>query len=96
MSLAGKIALITGVTAVMGEKFEPHETANSLAPSLTQIRFVERITPEEIEAHRQHILVKRLGEPEDIANAALFLASDEASLISTAKLPFSVGIQVGL
>ena len=96
MSLAGKIALITGVTAVMGEIFEPHETANSLAPSLTQTGFVERITPEEIEAHRQHILVKRLGEPEDIGNAALFLASDEASFIAATNLPVSGGIQVGL
>ncbi len=96
MSLAGKIALITGVTAVMGKYFEPHETANSVALSLIRARALKRITPKEIEAHHHYILVKRLGEPEDITNAALFLASDEASLISTAKLPFSVGIQVGL
>ena len=96
MSLAGKIALITGVTSVMGEKFEPHETANSLAPSLIRTRAVKRITPKEIEAHHRYILVKRLGEPEGIANAALFPASDENSLISTANLPISVSIQVGL
>ena len=96
MSLAGKIALITGVTSVMGEKFEPHETANSLAPSLIRTRAVKRITPKEIEAHHRYILVKRLGEPEDIANVALFLASDEDSLISTANLPISISIQVGL
>ena len=96
MSLAGKIPLITGVTAVMGEKFEPHETANSLAPSLIRTRAVKRITPKEIEAHHHYILVKRLGEPEDIANAALFRASEEDSIISTANLPVSVNIQVGL
>ena len=96
MSLAGKIALITGVTAVMGEKLGPHETTNSLAPSLTRTRTVKRITPKQIEAHQHYILVKRLGEPEDIANAALFLASDEDSLISTPILPISVNNQVGL
>ena len=96
MSLAGIIALITGVTSVMGEKFEPHETANSLAPSLIRTRAIKRITPKEIEAHHHYILVKRLGEPEGIANAALFLTSDEDSLISTANLPISVSIQVGL
>ena len=96
MSLAGKIALITGVTAVMRKYFEPHETANSVALNLIRARALKRITPKEIEAHHHYIPVKRLGESEDITNAALFLASDEASLISTAKLPFSVGIQVGL
>ena len=96
MSLAGKIALITGVTAVMGEKFESHATANSLAPSLIRTRAVKRITPKEIEAHHHYILVKRLDKPEDIANAALFLASNEDSLISTADLRISVNIQVGL
>ena len=96
MSLAGKIALITGVTAVMGENFAPHETANSLAPGLIRTRAVKRITPKEIEAHHHYILVKRLGEPEDIANAALFLASEGDSLISTANLSISVNNQVGL
>ena len=85
MSLAGIIALITGVTSVMGEKCEPHETVNSLAPSLIRTRAVKRIIPTEIEAHHHYILVKRLGEPEDIANAALFLASDRNSLILSAN-----------
>ena len=79
-----------------GGKIEPHETANSLVTSLIRTRAVKRITPKEIEAHHHYILVKRLGEPEDIANAALFLASEEDSLISTANLPISVSIQVGL
>ena len=96
MSLAGKIALITGITTVMGEIFEPYETANSLAPSLIRTRAVKRITPKQIEAHHHYILVKRLGEPEDIANAALFLASEGDSLISTANLSISVNNQVGL
>ena len=48
MSLAGKIALITGVTSDMWKNFEPHETANSLAPSLIRTRAVKRIIPKEI------------------------------------------------
>ena len=47
MSLAGKIAVITGAAA-MEEKFEPHETANSLAPSLIRTRAVKRITPKRL------------------------------------------------
>jgi meso-butanediol dehydrogenase / (S,S)-butanediol dehydrogenase / diacetyl reductase len=37
----------------------------------------------------------RVGEPEDIANAALFLASDEASWITGAVLPVDGGLLAG-
>src|SRR5262249_60273152 len=38
----------------------------------------------------QHLL-RRLGEPEDVANAALFLASDEARWITGVVLPVDGG-----
>ena len=37
----------------------------------------------------------RIGEPEDVAGAALFLASDEAAWISGAVLPVDGGLTVG-
>ena len=42
-----------------------------------------------------HLGVKRLARPEDIANAALFLASDEASYITGAVLPVDGGLNAG-
>lgn len=39
--------------------------------------------------------LRRVGEPEDVANAALFLASDEASWITGAVLPVDGGLMAG-
>jgi NAD(P)-dependent dehydrogenase (short-subunit alcohol dehydrogenase family) len=39
----------------------------------------------------QHVPMKRTGKPEEIANAALFLLSDEASFVTGAALPVDGG-----
>jgi 3-oxoacyl-[acyl-carrier protein] reductase len=39
--------------------------------------------------------LNRLGQPEDVANAYLFLASDEAAFISGAVLRVDGGIVIG-
>jgi NAD(P)-dependent dehydrogenase (short-subunit alcohol dehydrogenase family) len=45
--------------------------------------------------HRKYLLAKhpmgRLGRPEEVANAVLFLASDEASFITGVTLPIDGG-----
>ena len=48
--------------------------------------------PTTLETYRNRTLLGRLGEPLDIANAALFLASDEAAFITGHMLPVSGGI----
>ena len=40
-------------------------------------------------------LIPRIGEPQDIVNAALFLASDEASYVTGINLPVDGGFAVG-
>ena len=87
---------VAALTRSMAIEFAPHVTVNSIAPSLIRTRVVDRIDPEQVEYYRQRTLLKRLGEPIDIANAALFLASDEASFITGVNLPVSGGIQSGL
>lgn len=47
------------------------------------------------EAKLSHVAVKRLCEPADVANAALFLASDDAAYITGAVLPVDGGLNAG-
>jgi NAD(P)-dependent dehydrogenase (short-subunit alcohol dehydrogenase family) len=58
---------------------------NAIAPGVIHTPMIERLTegqPEMGKALLQMEPVGRLGEPEEIAAAALFLASDESSFIT--------------
>jgi 3-oxoacyl-[acyl-carrier protein] reductase len=52
--------------------------------------------PEKVlEGMKAHTPLGRLGQPEDIANAYLFLASEEASFVSGHVLRVDGGIVIG-
>jgi 3-oxoacyl-[acyl-carrier protein] reductase len=60
-----------------------HITANTIAPSFIFNEFIPHIYPEdEIERMFDEIPYPRKGTPEDVANAALFLASDEGEYMT--------------
>ena len=52
------------------------------------------LDPEELVQKRAHgsVPLGRTGKPEEIANAALFLLSDEASFVTGAALPVDGGV----
>lgn len=67
-------------------------TVNAVAPGFINTEMIQTIPEEVIEGIKKSIPVARLGEPEDIANAYAFLASDEASYISGTVLSVDGGL----
>ena len=56
---------------------------NALCPGPTDTPMLRKaMTPEQLEAFAKTYPMGRLGRPEELANAALFLASDEASFVT--------------
>jgi NAD(P)-dependent dehydrogenase (short-subunit alcohol dehydrogenase family) len=66
---------------------------NSVAPGMTMTDIHERSTEDagRIERIRPHIPLQRIGEPEEIAEAVLFMISDAASYTTGAKLKVAGG-----
>ena len=61
---------------------------NCICPGYVETNMTRILTdvPESYEFLKQRHPIGRLGQPEDIANAALFLASDEAAFVTGAPL----------
>lgn len=62
---------------------------NSISPGYIETPIFDsrlELNPNYLEEKKLNIPLKRIGSPQDIANAALFLASDEASYISGTDL----------
>ncbi|MFT4824225.1 MAG: 3-oxoacyl-[acyl-carrier protein] reductase [Halioglobus sp.] len=55
---------------------------NAIAPGPTDTGALEKMAGEYAQEMIKSMPIKRLGQPEDLANAALFLLSDEASWIT--------------
>ncbi|UHD17232.1 7-alpha-hydroxysteroid dehydrogenase [Thiocapsa bogorovii] len=65
---------------------------NAIAPGATRTHALQTVLTPEIEANMlKHTPIKRLGEPADMANAALFLCSPAAAWISGQILTVSGG-----
>lgn len=68
---------------------------NAVAPGFTLTEMVQQMPEKILDGMKARTPLRRLGQPRDIANAYLFLASDEASFISGETLRVDGGIVVG-
>jgi NAD(P)-dependent dehydrogenase (short-subunit alcohol dehydrogenase family) len=76
-----KAAVIHLTTQLAGE-LGPKVRVNALAPGLVKTEFARALWESGEESIAGRIPLRRIGEAEDIANAALFLCSDAASWIT--------------
>jgi 3-oxoacyl-[acyl-carrier protein] reductase len=68
---------------------------NAVAPGFTATEILKSMPEKIIEGMKARTPLGRMGDPRDIANAYLFLASDEASFITGETLRVDGGIVVG-
>ena len=79
---ASKFA-VNGLTLSLARELGPKGIrVNAVAPGIIETDMMKAVPKEVIEPLIQRIPLNRLGQPEDIANAFVFLASDEASYIT--------------
>jgi NAD(P)-dependent dehydrogenase (short-subunit alcohol dehydrogenase family) len=86
----GGVALLTRAMAI--DHAEDNVRVNAIAPGPTDTPMLrDNLSPEDLEAFAATFPMKRLGQPEELANAVLFLASDEASFVTGAILAVDGG-----
>ena len=74
---------VNGLTKSLARELGPKNIrVNAVAPGITETDMVASLPKEMIEPLIKTIPLGRIGKPEDIANAFLFLASDMASYIT--------------
>jgi 3-oxoacyl-[acyl-carrier protein] reductase len=78
-SKAGMIGLTKSLAKEFGTK---GVTANAICPGFIETEMTKNLDPKFVEAYLNNIPLKRLGQPQDVANAVLYLASDLASYMT--------------
>jgi NAD(P)-dependent dehydrogenase (short-subunit alcohol dehydrogenase family) len=78
----GTKAALIHLTRTLAAELAPGVRVNALAPGLVKTDMARALWEPNEEAIARHLPLKRLGVPDDIANAAVFLVSDAASWIT--------------
>jgi 3-oxoacyl-[acyl-carrier protein] reductase len=87
---------LASLTRSLAKELGPYGvTANTISPGVVMTAIHEtHNTPESLERLREQTSVRRLGEPADVAGAALFLCSDDAAYITGADIAVNGGLRL--
>lgn len=90
---AAKAGLI-GLMKAMAKEAAPLVRFNCVAPGIIDTEMLNHFSQEEKEGLSSLVPLERLGTPEDVAKAALFLCSDNASYITGQTLAVNGGMYI--
>ena len=88
---------VIGLTKTWAKEFAPKGAAvrvNCIAPGYTMTDMLKTVPKELLDKFAAMTMLGRLGRPEEIASAALFLVSDEASYITGQVLSVNGGMRL--
>ncbi len=87
---------VIGMTKVWARELGRYNIrVNAVAPGFIMTEMVQQMPENILNDMKSHTPLGRLGDPRDIANAYLWLASDEASFVTGATISIDGGIVVG-
>jgi NAD(P)-dependent dehydrogenase (short-subunit alcohol dehydrogenase family) len=87
-------AAVIHLTRQLAGELGPRVRVNAIAPGLVRTDLAKALWEPAEEAISRRLPLRRIGEPVDIANAALFLVSDAASWITGQTLVVDGGAMV--
>jgi NAD(P)-dependent dehydrogenase (short-subunit alcohol dehydrogenase family) len=90
-----KAALIS-LTRQLAVELSPTVRVNAVAPAVVKTRFAEALYAHDEAGAAAQYLLKRLGEPEDVAAAVAYLASSDAAWTTGQTLVLDGGLVGGL
>ncbi len=92
VNYAAAKAGVIGMTRVLAKELARRKiTANAVAPGVIQTPMLGEVKPDVMAEYLKQIPIGRLGTTDDIANAVLFLASEESGYITGQVLPVTGG-----
>lgn len=91
---ASKGGMVTLTEAMAMDHAQDKIRVNCICPGPTRTPMVDTSTPEKLARYKTRVPLGRIGEPEDVAYAAVYLASDEASMVTAAILPVDGGMRL--
>ena len=90
-------AAVIGLTKTWAKEFAlkgAQVRVNAISPGFISTDMVKSVPPEVIKKLSEGIALGKIGQPEDIANAALFLASDDSAYITGQVLAVNGGMHM--